>query len=84
MRKGLKVLILSLTVAIIMVVALTGGVFAANSSPGDCIPDPNPDCPNVDCPHPECPNPDRICDGDGLKYQNGGGQSQNQYRACQD
>lgn len=82
MRKGLKVLILSLTVAIIMVVALTGSVFAANPTPGDCI--PNPDCPNPDCPNIDCPNPDRTCDGDGLKYQNGGGQSQNRYRACQD
>jgi len=67
MRKGLKVLIMSLMVAVIMVFAFAGTVFAAggpNTNPGTC---PNQDCPNADCPNPDCPH-------NGPQYQNQFGQ----------
>ena len=83
MRRGLKVLTISLIVTIIMIVAFAGTVLAAGPNSGDC---PNPDCPNADCPNPDCP-----CDGNGPKYQNGYGPCQNgygqyryQHRLCQD
>lgn len=74
MRKGFKVLIISLMVTIIMVVALSGTVFAAGGpDSGDC---PNPDCPNADCPNPDCPS-----DGNGPMYQHGSHGPQYQYRS---
>lgn len=73
MSKKLRVLTMSLLMAIIMMVTLAGAVFAAGG--------PNSDgCPNPDCPNAECPNPDCPCDGAGPKYQHGNGpQYQNRF-----
>lgn len=72
MRKGLKLVIMSLLVTIIMIVAFAGTALAAGPNSVDC---PNPDCPNADCPNPDC-----TCDGDGPIYQNGHGpQCRNQF-----
>lgn len=66
MRKGLKVLTISLVVAILIIVATTGTVLAAGSnSSGDCT---HPNCPNIDCP-----NCDGTCDGTGPMFQKGHG-----------
>ena len=75
MRRGLKVLIISLIVTIIMIGASAGTVLAAGLNSGDC---PNPDCPNADCPNPDCPS-----DDNGPMYQHGNG-PQCQYRSGQD
>jgi len=71
LRRGLKVLIISLIVSIIMIGASAGVILAAGPYYGNC---PNPDCPNADCPNPDCqdadcPNPD--CLHNGPMYQHG-------------
>lgn len=75
MRKGLKVLTISLIVTILIVVATAGTVLASGpSSSGDCT---HPNCPNIDCP--DC---DGTCEGTGPMNQNGNG-PQYQYRSGQ-
>ena len=74
MRKVTKILAMSLILAVIMIVSITGAAFAAGPGPN---PDyPNPDCPNIDCPNPDCPNadcpnPDCLPNGDENKYKKG-------------
>lgn len=72
MRKGLKVLTISLVAAILIIVATTGVVLAAGPDSEDCT---HPNCPNIDCP-----NCDGTCDGTGLMFQKGHG-PQYQYRS---
>ena len=58
MSKILRLLTVSLLLAIIMIATVAGGVFAAgnqNPDPGTCR----------ECPNPDCPDPD----GDEWKYR---------------
>ena len=71
MSKIVRVLTVSLILTVILIVSLTGIVFAdggKNPEPGTC---PNPNCPNPEpgiCPNPDCLS-DCLNNGDGSQIQ---------------